>query len=101
MQVTAVADAAEALSLREAGADFDVDLSDIDMPGMDGFAFAQALRGGGPLARPPLVALTGRASPRISSAAVRPASPTTWRNSTVTRCSTAWRNASPLSARRG
>ncbi|WP_431270442.1 chemotaxis protein CheW [Dankookia sp. P2] len=59
--VTAVADAAEALRLRDAGAGFDAVLSDITMPGMDGFALARALRADGPWRDLPLVALTGRA----------------------------------------
>jgi two-component system chemotaxis sensor kinase CheA len=60
--VTAVADAAEALRLRDAGAGFDAVLSDITMPGMDGYALARALRAEGPWRDLPLVALTGRAS---------------------------------------
>jgi two-component system chemotaxis sensor kinase CheA len=59
--VTAVGDAAEALRLRDAGAGFDAILSDITMPGMDGFALARALRAEGPWRDLPLVALTGRA----------------------------------------
>ncbi|MFC7474425.1 chemotaxis protein CheW [Dankookia sp. GCM10030260] len=61
--VTAVADAAEALRLREAGAGFDAVLSDITMPGMDGFGLARALRAEGPWRDLPLIALTGRAGP--------------------------------------
>ncbi|TDH64656.1 hybrid sensor histidine kinase/response regulator [Dankookia rubra] len=61
--VTAVADAAEALRLRDAGAGFDAILSDITMPGMDGFALARALRAEGSWRDLPLVALTGRAGP--------------------------------------
>ena len=37
----------EALRLREGGASFDAIVSDIAMPGMDGFDFARALREGG------------------------------------------------------
>jgi two-component system chemotaxis sensor kinase CheA len=59
--VTAVGDAAEALRLRDAGAGFDAVLSDITMPGMDGFALAGALRAAGPWRDLPLIALTGRA----------------------------------------
>ncbi|TDG14603.1 hybrid sensor histidine kinase/response regulator [Paracraurococcus ruber] len=61
--VTAVADAEEALRLRDAGAEFDAIVSDITMPGMDGFAFARVLRDGGPWRDLPLVALTGRVEP--------------------------------------
>ncbi|WP_368413874.1 chemotaxis protein CheW [Falsiroseomonas sp.] len=59
--VVAVADPAEALRLRDRGAVFDAIVSDIEMPGMDGFAFARAVREGGPWAALPLVALSGRA----------------------------------------
>jgi two-component system chemotaxis sensor kinase CheA len=59
-EVTAVAAPAEALALRERGAAFDAIVSDIEMPGMDGFAFARAVRDGGAWAALPLVALSGR-----------------------------------------
>jgi two-component system chemotaxis sensor kinase CheA len=59
--VVAVADPAEALRLRDRGAVFDAIVSDLEMPGMDGFAFARAVREGGPWAGLPLVALSGRA----------------------------------------
>ena len=62
-EVVAVAHPAEALALRERGAVFDVIVSDIEMPGMDGFAFARAVRDGGAWAELPLVALSGRADP--------------------------------------
>ncbi|MDO9709638.1 hybrid sensor histidine kinase/response regulator [Paracraurococcus lichenis] len=61
--VTAVSDAEEALRLRDGGAGFDAILSDITMPGMDGFALARALRQDGPWRDLPLIALTGRAAP--------------------------------------
>jgi len=60
-EVVAVAHPAEALALRERGAMFDAIVSDIEMPGMDGFAFARAVRDGGAWAELPLVALSGRA----------------------------------------
>ena len=59
-ETIAVGAPAEALSLRERGATFDAIVSDIEMPGMDGFAFARAVREGGPWAGLPLVALSGR-----------------------------------------
>jgi two-component system chemotaxis sensor kinase CheA len=62
-EVTAVAHPAEALALREQGAVFDAIVSDIEMPGMDGFAFAQAVREGGAWAALPMVALSGRVDP--------------------------------------
>ncbi|MBL6079295.1 chemotaxis protein CheW [Belnapia sp. T18] len=61
--VTAVANAEEALRLREAGLGFDAIISDIAMPGMDGIALARALREGGAWRDLPLIALTGRAEP--------------------------------------
>jgi two-component system chemotaxis sensor kinase CheA len=63
-RVTATASAAEALRLREAGTLFDAIVSDIDMPDMDGLAFARTVRAGWAWASLPLIALTGRAEPR-------------------------------------
>ena len=60
-QVTAVGNAADALRLREAGAMFDVIVSDIEMPEMDGLAFARAVRSGGPWSHLPMIALTAHA----------------------------------------
>jgi len=57
-RVTAVASAAEALRLREAGTRFDAIVSDIEMPEMDGIQFARAVRAGGAWARVPLIAMT-------------------------------------------
>src|SRR5690606_10191440 len=42
--VTSVASGDQALSLCDAGQSFDVIVSDIDMPGMTGFEFAEAVR---------------------------------------------------------
>jgi two-component system, chemotaxis family, sensor kinase CheA len=56
--VTAVGSAAEALRLRDAGSKFDAIVSDIEMPGMDGIAFARAVRAGGPWAALPMLAMT-------------------------------------------
>jgi two-component system chemotaxis sensor kinase CheA len=61
--VTAVADAREALRLRDAGAGFEAVVSDITMPGMDGYGLARALREGGAWRDLPLIALSGRAGP--------------------------------------
>jgi two-component system chemotaxis sensor kinase CheA len=58
--VVAVGGPGEALALRDGGATFDAIVSDIEMPGMDGFAFARAVREGGPWAELPMVALSGR-----------------------------------------
>lgn len=61
--VTAVPHAEAALRLREAGAMFEAIVSDIVMPGMDGLAFARAVRAAGPWRDLPLVALSGSAEP--------------------------------------
>lgn len=60
--VTAVASADEALQVRETGTVFDVIISDIEMPGMDGFEFAEAVRSGGAWEKTPLVALSSHAT---------------------------------------
>lgn len=62
--VTAVENAGDALALCEAGEDFDVIVSDIEMPGMSGFDFAEAVRHGSRWHRVPMVALSSHASPR-------------------------------------
>ncbi|MCW2243032.1 hybrid sensor histidine kinase/response regulator [Azospirillum canadense] len=62
--VTAVENATEALALCESGEDFDVIVSDIEMPGMSGFDFAEAVRQGGRWSAIPMVALSSHASPR-------------------------------------
>jgi two-component system chemotaxis sensor kinase CheA len=60
--VTAVPDAARALSLRENGTPFDAIVSDIEMPDMDGFDFVRAVRASGPWQDLPVIALSGRVS---------------------------------------
>ncbi|MFV3076446.1 chemotaxis protein CheW [Niveispirillum fermenti] len=62
--VTAVESADEALALCESGEDFDVIVSDIEMPGMSGLDFAQAVRASTRWSGTPLVALSSHASPR-------------------------------------
>ncbi len=61
--VTAVPHAKEALRLRDAGAEFDIVVSDIEMPEIDGFALARTLREGGAWQHLPLRALSGRQAP--------------------------------------
>jgi two-component system chemotaxis sensor kinase CheA len=61
--VTTVEDASSALKLREAGAAFDVIVSDIEMPGMNGFEFAEAVKSDTRWQDTPLVALSARTSP--------------------------------------
>jgi two-component system, chemotaxis family, sensor kinase CheA len=63
-RVTAAPSAAEALRLREGGAMFDVIVSDIVMPDMDGLDFARTVRAGGPWATLPMIALSTSAEPR-------------------------------------
>ena len=62
-QVTAVESADAALALLDAGEGFDVIISDIEMPGMDGFQFAQSLRQDQRWSGIPLVALSSHATP--------------------------------------
>jgi two-component system chemotaxis sensor kinase CheA len=61
--VTACASGAEALERIDAGTSFDVIVSDIDMPEMDGFAFAEAIRNGRGMDRIPIIALSGLCTP--------------------------------------
>ncbi|MDJ0944087.1 MAG: chemotaxis protein CheW [Kiloniellales bacterium] len=62
-QVTAVESADAALALLDAGDGFDAIISDIEMPGMDGFQFAQSLRQDQRFCGIPLVALSSHATP--------------------------------------
>ncbi len=61
-QVTTVESADRALGLCEAGEDFDVIVSDIEMPGMNGFQFAEAVRSSARWQNTPLVALSSHTS---------------------------------------
>ncbi len=61
--VTHVDGASAALRLRDAGTRFDAVVSDIEMPGMDGYALARRIREPGPWSAVPLVALSGSGSP--------------------------------------
>jgi two-component system chemotaxis sensor kinase CheA len=62
--VTSVDSADRALALCDAGEDFDAIISDIEMPGMDGFSFAAAVRNNGRWQSKPLVALSSHATPQ-------------------------------------
>lgn len=66
--VTAVARARDALALRDDGVMFDVIVSDIAMPDMDGLNFARLVREGGAWANLPLIALSGSAEPAAVAA---------------------------------
>ena len=57
--VTTVESADDALRMRDSGANFDVIISDIEMPGMDGFDFAREVRKDPRWETVPLVALSG------------------------------------------
>lgn len=56
--VTTAADGREALAILEKGGEFDMIISDIDMPVLDGFGLAQALRGSARWGNIPIVALS-------------------------------------------
>jgi two-component system chemotaxis sensor kinase CheA len=60
--VTTVETADRAMELYEDGRDFDVILSDIELPGMNGFEFAQAVRSSERWADVPLIALSAYTS---------------------------------------
>ena len=62
--VIAVEGPDRALVLRERGEEFDAIISDIEMPGMDGFEFAAAVRADGRWASTPLIALSSHATER-------------------------------------
>ncbi|MDB5359603.1 MAG: cheA [Rhodospirillales bacterium] len=62
-EVSAVESADRALDLHEAGEDFDIIISDIEMPGMNGFEFAAQVRGDGRWRHVPMVALSSHATP--------------------------------------
>jgi two-component system chemotaxis sensor kinase CheA len=61
--VTTVDSAGKALSMCEEGVDFDVIISDIEMPDMNGFEFAEAVRDASRWANVPMVALSSRTEP--------------------------------------
>ena len=60
--VTAVGSARDALKMRETGVRFDVIVSDIEMPGMNGFEFAREVRGDARWENVPMVALSAHAT---------------------------------------
>jgi two-component system chemotaxis sensor kinase CheA len=62
--VTAVASAPDALHLRERGVQFDAIISDIEMPEMDGFRFAETVRQTAVWGETPLIALSSHATER-------------------------------------
>ena len=62
--VTALENPVEALALRESGRMFDLILSDIEMPEMDGLTFVREIRARGIWMKLPVMALTSRNSPQ-------------------------------------
>jgi two-component system chemotaxis sensor kinase CheA len=63
-RVTSVESADRALALRESGSEFDAIISDIEMPGMNGFDFASAVRKEGRWQETPMLALSSHATER-------------------------------------
>jgi two-component system, chemotaxis family, sensor kinase CheA len=63
-EVTTAENADQALGYCEAGKDFDVIVSDIEMPGMNGFEFAEAVRKNSRWQDTPIVALSSHATPK-------------------------------------
>ena len=61
--VTTVNNGRDALRLRDAGERFDLIISDIHMPELDGFGLARAVREGGAWAELPMIALSSATSP--------------------------------------
>ncbi|MDD3443966.1 MAG: hybrid sensor histidine kinase/response regulator [Zavarzinia sp.] len=61
--VTLAEEPSQALRLRDQGAVFDVIVSDIEMPGMDGFEFTETIRREGRWRETPVIALSSRTSP--------------------------------------
>ncbi|MBO1074035.1 hybrid sensor histidine kinase/response regulator [Roseomonas marmotae] len=66
-EVTTVDNGAQALRLREQGAMFDVIISDIEMPELDGLGLARAVREAGPWQRLPMIAMSAHAAPGHSA----------------------------------
>ena len=62
--VTTVESGVRALDLCEAGEDFDLIISDIEMPDMNGFEFATTVKTGSRWQNTPLVALSSHATPK-------------------------------------
>jgi two-component system chemotaxis sensor kinase CheA len=63
--VTLAGSGEEALGLKDKGASFDLIVSDLDMPGMDGIALAERLKGDPAWGTIPLIALSSHSNPRL------------------------------------
>lgn len=64
-KVTLAESAVQALELRDTGAVFDVIVSDIEMPEMDGIRFAETLRGDPKWQGTPIIALSSHSTPQV------------------------------------
>jgi len=64
-EVALAASAEEALALKDKGERFDLIISDIDMPGMDGLALAKHIKADPDWGTIPLIALSSHANPRL------------------------------------
>ncbi len=64
-EVTLAASAEEALALKAKGERFDLVVSDIDMPGMDGIAMAKRIKADPEWAKVPMVALSSYSNPGL------------------------------------
>jgi len=62
-KVRVASDAQEGLSVLRSGQEFDVILTDIEMPDMNGFEFAETIRADSKLASTPIIALSAMISP--------------------------------------
>ncbi len=63
--VTMVESATDALKLKDAGESYDVIVSDIEMPEMDGIAFAEHLKGDSTWGKIPIIALSSHTNPDV------------------------------------
>jgi two-component system chemotaxis sensor kinase CheA len=63
-EVISVDSANAALEMCESGEEFDIIISDIEMPGMNGFEFAEAVKGHERWRKTPIVALSSYATPK-------------------------------------
>ena len=64
-RVTVAGSADEALALKDKGLSFDLIISDLEMPGMDGIALAERIKGDAKWGKIPLIALSSYGSPRL------------------------------------
>jgi len=64
-EVTLAASAEEALGLKNKGERFDLIVSDIDMPGMDGIAMAERIKADPNWGKTPMIALSSYSNPRL------------------------------------